>query len=124
MALIQCIYMKINRRTADILVVLFTGIRIGKLCGLKMRDISIIDKTIIIQRTVQRIYDKVKRTSYIYIGSPKTASSYRTIFLLSLLINIIKKYYSDNPKQYFITGKTKPTEPKTYRQFFLVFSKK
>ena len=60
LALIQCIYMKMNRRTAGILVALFTGIRIGELCGLQMRDISIIDKTITIQRTVQRIYDKIK----------------------------------------------------------------
>lgn len=124
LALIQSIYMKMNRRTAGILVALFTGVRIGELCGLQMRDISIIDKTITIQRTVQRIYDKVKGNSYVYIGAPKTASSCRTIPLPSLLINIIKKYYSDNPNQYFLTGKIKPTEPRTYRQFFARFLKK
>lgn len=89
-----------------------------------MRDISLIDKTITIQRTVQRIYDKVKGTSYVYIGAPKTVSSARTIPLPSLLINIIKKYYTDNPNQYFLTGKNKPTEPRTYRQFFARFLKK
>lgn len=124
LALIQCIYMKMNRRTAGILVALFTGVRIGELCGLQMRDISLIDKTITIQRTVQRIYDKVKGTSYVYIGAPKTVSSARTIPLPSLLINIIKKYYTDNPNQYFLTGKNKPTEPRTYRQFFARFLKK
>lgn len=124
LALIQCIYMKMNRRTAGILVALFTGVRIGELCGLQMRDISLIDKTITIQRTVQRIYDKVKGTSYVYIGAPKTACSARTIPLPSLLINIIKKYYTDNPNQYFLTGKNKPTEPRTYRQFFARFLKK
>lgn len=124
LSLIQCIYMKMNRRTAGILVALFTGVRIGELCGLQMRDISLIDKTITIQRTVQRIYDKVKGTSYVYIGAPKTACSARTIPLPSLLINIIKKYYTDNPNQYFLTGKNKPTEPRTYRQFFARFLKK
>ncbi len=124
LALIQCIYMKMNRRTAGVLVALFTGIRIGELCGLQVRDISLTDKTITIQRTVQRIYDKTKGTSYVHIGAPKTACSARTIPVPSLLINIIKKYYSDNPNQYFLTGKTKPTEPRTYRQFFARFLKK
>lgn len=124
MALIQCIYMKMNRRSAGVLIALFTGIRIGELCGLQMRDISLIDKTIMIQRTVQRIYDKSKGVSHIHIGAPKTASSARTIPLPSLLINIIKKYYSDNPNQYFLTGKMKPTEPRTYRQFFARFLKR
>lgn len=37
-------------------------------------------------------------------------------------MNIIKKFYTDNPNHYFLTGKTKPTEPRTYRQFFTPFS--
>ena len=38
LALIQCIYMDLNRRTAGILVALFTGLRIGELCGIQMKD--------------------------------------------------------------------------------------
>lgn len=34
--LIQCIYLHLNRKTAGILVALFTGLRIGELCGLQM----------------------------------------------------------------------------------------
>ena len=33
--LIQCIYMDLNRKTAGILIALFTGVRIGELCGLQ-----------------------------------------------------------------------------------------
>lgn len=33
-SLIQCIYMNLDRKTAGILIALFTGIRIGELCGL------------------------------------------------------------------------------------------
>ncbi len=122
--LIQCIYMHMSRKSAGILIALFTGLRIGELCGLKMEDISLSDKTITIKRTVQRIYDKKKKSSYVYVGPPKTATSARVIPLPSLLINIIKKYYTDNPNHYFLTGKTKPTEPRTYRQFFTRFLKK
>lgn len=122
--LIQRIYMNLNRKTAGILIALFTGLRIGELCGLQMGDISLIDKTITVRRTVQRIYDKKKGTSYIHIGPPKTKSSARTIPVPSLLINIIKKFHSDNPNHYFLTGKSKPTEPRTYRQFFSRFLKR
>ena len=78
-ALIQCIYMDLNRKTAGILIALFTGVRIGELCGLQMRDISLTDKTISINKTVQRIYDKKKGESYLHIGPPKTKTSARTI---------------------------------------------
>lgn len=39
-------------------------------------------------------------------------------------MNIIKKFYTENPNHYFLTGKTKPTEPRTYRQFFTRFLKR
>ena len=35
-ALIQSIYLNLNRKTAGILIALFTGVRIGELCGLQM----------------------------------------------------------------------------------------
>ena len=94
-ALIQCIYMNLNRKTAGILIALFTGVRIGELCGLQMKDISLTDKTISINKTVQRIYDKKKGESYLHIGPPKTKTSARTIPVPSLLMNIIKKFYTD-----------------------------
>ena len=86
--------------------------------------ISLTDKTISINKTVQRIYDKKKGESYLHIGPPKTKTSARTIPVPSLLMNIIKKFYTDNPNHYFLTGKTKPTEPRTYRQFFTRFLKR
>lgn len=116
--------MDLNRKTAGILIALFTGVRIGELCGLQMRDISLTDKTISINKTVQRIYDKKKGESYLHIGPPKTKTSARTIPVPSLLMNIIKKFYTENPNHYFLTGKTKPTEPRTYRQFFTRFLKR
>ena len=77
-----------------------------------------------INKTVQRIYDKKKGESYLHIGPPKTKTSARTIPVPSLLMNIIKKFYTENPNHYFLTGKTKPTEPRTYRQFFSRFLKR
>lgn len=117
-------HMNLSRKTAGILIALFTGIRIGELCGLQMKDISLTEKTININKTVQRIYDKRKGKSYLHIGPPKTKTSARIIPVPSLLMNIIKKFYTENPNHYFLTGKTKPTEPRTYRQFFSRFLKR
>lgn len=122
--LIQCIYLDLNRKTAGILIALMTGLRIGELCGLQVKDISLSDNVITVNRTVQRIFDKKKGSSYINVGPPKTLSSARTIPIPSLLGNIIKKFYTDNPNHYFLTGKTKPTEPRTYRQYFARFLKR
>lgn len=121
---ILCIYMNLNRKSAGILVALFTGLRIGELCGLQMADISLAEKTITVNKTVQRLYDKRTNSTKLYIGPPKTNSSYRTIPYPSLLSNVIKKFCTDNPDDYFLTGKRKPTEPRTYRQFFARFLKK
>lgn len=50
--------------------------------------------------------------------------------LLNFLINcygfdiLVKKYYTDNPDDYYLTGKKKPTEPRTYRQYFSRFLKR
>ena len=122
--LIQVIYLNLTRKSVGILLTLFTGLRIGELCGLQMSDISLTDKTISVNKTVQRIYDKSKKKSYIHIGSPKTRSSERTIPVPSLLMNIIKKFYTANPNHFFLTGRIKPTEPRVYRQFFARFVKK
>ena len=67
------------------MIALFTGVRIGELCGLQMRDISLSDSTISVNKTVQRIYDKRKGDSHIHIGAPKTKSSERVIPFPSLL---------------------------------------
>lgn len=77
--LIQAIYLYLTRKSVEILLPLFTGLRIGELCGLQMTDMSLCDNTITVNKTVQGIYDKIKKTSYIHIGTPKTTSSLRTI---------------------------------------------
>ena len=106
------------------MVALLTGVRIGELCGLQMKDICLSNNTISVNKTVQRIFDKRKGTTYIHIGPPKTKTSARTIPIPYLLGNIIKRFLSDNPNQYFLTGKSRPTEPRTYRQFFARFIKR
>ena len=56
-----------------IMVALYTGVRIGELCGLKWSDIDLNAKTIRIERTIQRIRvnGKAKRTELI-VSTPKS----------------------------------------------------
>lgn len=122
--LIQAIYLDLNRKSAGLLMALFTGMRIGELCGIQMKDISITENTIRINKTVQRVYDKEKKTTKVHIGSPKTTSSDREIPVPSLLMNVIKKFHTDDGNHYFLTGKKTPTEPRTYRQYFKRFLKR
>lgn len=122
--LIQRLYLTMNRRTAGILLALFSGIRIGELCALQMKDIDLTGKTLSVGKTIQRIYDTKSGRTKLHIGPPKTQSSNRMIPLPSLLTIPLAKFMTDNPEHYFLTGKSKPTEPRTYRQFFSRFLKK
>lgn len=122
--LIQAIYLKLNRKTCGILITLLTGLRIGEICGLQMRDISLLKQTISINKTVQRVYDAKRKTSNIVIDSPKSESSIREIPVPKMLIPVIEKFYNNKKTEnYFLTDSKQPTEPRTYRQFFERFLK-
>lgn len=123
--LIQCIYLKLDRKSVGILITLFTGLRIGELCGLQMKDISLSKQTISVNKTVQRIYDKQKNTSKLNIGAPKTVDSIREIPIPKMLVNVIQKFCNDKkPNSFFLTDSKTPTEPRTYRQYFKRFLKR
>lgn len=123
--LVQTIYMNLSSKTSAYMIVLFTGLRIGEICGLQMKDISLSQKTISINKTIQRIYEKKKGKSHLYIGPPKTATSRRTIPIPDALIPIIERFYdTEHEDRYFITGTKYPTEPRTLRQHFTRFLKR
>ena len=58
-----------NSTNISVLLCLFTGLRIGELCGLKWGDIDFDNGTLMVSRTVQRINKHGK--SEVVIGSPK-----------------------------------------------------
>lgn len=123
--LIQTIYLNLDRKTCGILLTLMTGLRIGELCGLQMKDISLSKQTISINKTVQRVYDSRRKTSSLYIGQPKSESSIREIPVPKMLIKVMQKFHNEKrPENYFLTDAKKPTEPRTYRQYFERFLKR
>lgn len=75
-----------NSMDIGILISLYTGMRIGEICGLKWKDINLQNKTICVRHTVQRICDGMGG-SKIIIGTPKTKNSFRTIPIPNILFN-------------------------------------
>ena len=104
-----------------ILVCLSTGLRIGEVCALKWSDINMETGLLHVNRTIERIYivDSDKPHTEIVINTPKTKNSLREIPLSKELVKIFKSLMKVVNKDYYVlTNNTKPTEPRTYRNYF------
>ena len=104
-----------------ILVCLSSGLRIGEVCALKWSDINMDTGLLHVNRTIERIYivDSDKPHTEIVINTPKTKNSLREIPLSKELVRIFKPLMKVVNKDYYIlTNNTKPTEPRTYRNYF------
>ncbi len=104
-----------NLTHASILLCMFTGLRVGELCGLQWRDINIKSCTISVNRTIQRVNHNGH--SEVVIGTPKSRSSVRTIPMPQFMAEYLEKYKSED-EVYLVTGKRKPTEPRTMQNRF------
>jgi len=104
-----------NNTNIAILLCLFTGLRIGELCGLKWKDIDFDNAVLYVKRTVQRVSKKGK--SQVIIGTPKSKSSVRTVPIPAFVLDILRGYRNCGDF-YIITGKGKPTEPRTMQNRF------
>ena len=108
-------------RNLGIYICLSTGMRIGEVCALKWSDIDLATETIHVNRTIERIYiiEGGERRTELVFGTPKTKNSIREIPIskeLMKLIRPLKKLVND---EYFvITNEAKPTEPRTYRNYY------
>lgn len=110
---------KMDRTKLAIKLALFTGIRIGELCGLKWSDINFGSKTIRIERSVQRIRsDSSNSKTQVIVATPKSCSSIRTIPLPEFLIGMLKAFKPSNANAYLISGTDHLTEPRTMQYRF------
>ena len=104
-----------------IYISLSTGLRIGEICALKWSDINVTDGTIMVSRTIERIYiiEGEKKHTELVINTPKTKNSCREIPMskeLLAMIKPLKKVVNDN--FYVLTNDERPTEPRTYRNYY------
>ena len=104
-----------------IYISLSTGLRIGEICALKWSDINVTDSTITVSRTIERIYliEGEKKHTELVISTPKTKNSCREIPMskeLLAMIKPLKKVVNDD--FYVLTNDERPTEPRTYRNYY------
>ncbi|MDY4740696.1 MAG: tyrosine-type recombinase/integrase [Alloprevotella sp.] len=104
-----------------IYISLSTGLRIGEICALKWSDINVADGTITVQRTIERIYmvEGEKKHTQLVINTPKTVNSCREIPISKELLAMVKPMKKVvNADFYVLTNEDKPTEPRTYRNYY------
>ena len=104
-----------------IYISLSTGLRIGEICALKWSDINVADGTITVQRTIERIYvvEGEKKHTQLVINTPKTVNSCREIPMSKELLAMVKPMKKVvNADFYVLTNEEKPTEPRTYRNYY------
>lgn len=113
----------LTNKNLGILIVAYSGMRIGEICALKWKDIDIENECIEINKTLQRVYlddeEREDKNTEIVIQSAKTANSNRSIPIISDLLKMLKplkKLY--NPSSYILTNEEKPIEPRVYRQYY------
>ena len=100
-----------------ILVCLHTGIRVGELCALRWDDVSIDEKKLRIDKTMQRVRLEGETKTKIVIMPPKSSCAVRTIPLQDWLCEILAQFYKR--EAYVLTGSAdKFIEPRTMQARF------
>jgi len=108
-------------RNLGIYICLSAGIRIGEICALTWDDIDTDFGIIYIRKTIQRIYliDDDDRHTELVIDTPKTKNSIRDIPMSKDLLKMLKPIKKIvNNSFYVLTNDAKPTEPRTYRNYY------
>jgi integrase len=108
------------------LVSLYTGLRIGEICGLKWADIDWEKGTITVRRTVQRLKRRNTETggkTLLMVGSPKSYTSHRTIPVPAAILIKLKAMYEStigrNASNGFVfSATTQAAEPRTIQRRF------
>lgn len=115
-------YLKANESLSNmgILLCLFTGLRVGELCALKWGDISLLDRTIYVHQTMQRIQTKEngEKKTKILISTPKSNCSIRVIPLPDSLVSELSKI-QQRSDAFFLSGNSVDIiEPRTMQNRF------
>lgn len=108
-------------KNLGIYICLSAGIRIGEICALTWDDIDTETGIINIRKTIQRIYviEENDRRTELILDSPKTKNSIRDIPMSRDLLKMLKPIKKVvNSSFYLLTNDAKPTEPRTYRNYY------
>ena len=108
-------------RNLGVYICLSTGIRIGEICALTWNDIDTENGIIYVRKTIQRIYiiENGTRHTELLLDTPKTKNSIRDIPMTKDLLKMLKPLKKVLNNNFFVlTNDSKPTEPRTYRNYY------
>ncbi len=111
---------KPNIRKGCLLLALYTGLRIGEICGLKWGDIDFINKTVTVNRTIERIYNEnpdIKSKTILIESTPKSETSIRTIPISNFIIDYLLLYKGSN-EDFILSNSQTLYDPRQFRSFF------
>ncbi|MFD2308117.1 tyrosine-type recombinase/integrase [Enterococcus termitis] len=106
-----------EKKYLPILIALETGMRIGEISALKWTDINFSEKTIHIQRTLQRLQVGIGKTALVE-GTPKTFQSERILPLSNQLKSYLIEEKKTSYSPYVVGIKDSCTEPRTINYRF------
>lgn len=109
-------------RCAGILLCLYTGLRLGEICGLQWGDLDRKKHIVYVNRTLQRVTETRnagKQKTKLISGEPKSEASVRAIPLPKVFWSMFRELGDGRRKQeYFLSGTSEPIEPRNYQYFF------
>ena len=117
--LLSVLFDDIDRYKLGVFICLYTGMRIGELCALQWKDISISDKTVKIERTMQRLQNKEKDSltkTAVIITEPKSDCAKRTIPLPDFVIEAMMPFVA-SPTSFVLSGGCKACISVSRRSF-------
>lgn len=110
----------ISEDNFGLIICLYTGLRIGELCGLKWKNIDLENKIIRVEKTLIRVrnYDKsLKKKTIVILDEPKSISSVRNIPIPDFIVPVLKRLKKDD-ECFFLTGNKKFIEPRSYMNHY------
>ncbi len=113
-----------DRYKLGVFICLYTGIRIGELCALKWKHISLSEKTVKVEQTMQRLqYESIVSDSKtrIIVTEPKSHSAYRTIPLPDFVIDVIIPFVGYSEGYILSDNGCSVVEPRTMQNHFKAY---
>ncbi len=98
-----------------VLLALVTGLRLGELCALRWRSISLESGTVRVEATMQRLQDPDNQggsRTRVVTGAPKSGTSLRTIPLTAPVLAMCARFDPHCPGAYVLTGTERYMEPR------------
>lgn len=122
--LLSIILNDLDRYKLGVFICLYTGIRIGELCALQWKNISLNERTMKIEHTMQRLQNENPNALYktkIIVTEPKSNAAIRIIPLPEFVVETIK-HFEGSGNAYVLSGECKSVvEPRTMQNRFKTY---